>query len=67
MPRDTLLASRVPWVSWGSMALPWRARRSHAKHRLTFWGLRVGFLVEACWWTGLHCMHRHAQGNRHRD
>ncbi|CAK0854905.1 unnamed protein product [Prorocentrum cordatum] len=30
MPRDTLLASRVPWVSWVSMVLRWKNMSWHA-------------------------------------
>ena len=50
MPRNTLLPSRVPWVSWVSMVLRWETWRSQTKIQWTSWGFRVGFLVEGFLW-----------------
>eukprot|EP00959_Pyramimonas_sp_CCMP1952_P343079 7187108-Pyramimonas_sp.AAC.1 len=43
MPRNTLLASRVPWASWVSMDVLWKAWRSRANRR-------PGVSVLGCAW-----------------
>eukprot|EP00959_Pyramimonas_sp_CCMP1952_P124102 2595059-Pyramimonas_sp.AAC.1 len=58
MPRNTLLASGMPWASWVSMVLLWRARRSRAKDQWISRGLNGGFLVE-----GFFCK----EGKNHTD
>eukprot|EP00959_Pyramimonas_sp_CCMP1952_P201783 4219545-Pyramimonas_sp.AAC.1 len=42
MPRNTLLASRVPWISWVSMALLWKPWRPETHVRPG--GAGLGFL-----------------------
>mmetsp|Transcript_111238 Transcript_111238/g.301945 ORF Transcript_111238/g.301945 Transcript_111238/m.301945 type:complete len:355 (+) Transcript_111238:1-1065(+) len=50
MPRNTLLASRVPRVSWASKVSRWKARRPHAKNQWTSWGIRALLLVAGPLW-----------------